>query len=338
MKYRGVPVLLLCCFFLAACAGVKSGEKTEPDWVNGESLRYSPSSYLIGRGADASLDMAKDRARADLAKTLEVAVSEDTRDVQTFKQQDDKGGSQRSNQLEVSRAVRTRTDALIRGVEIAATWRDPRTQQYYALATLPRAQAAQGLRQDIQELDKATERFIAQARREGDLLSKSAAANKASSAQRERAQLQRMLRVVDVSGHGITPKWDIRELESDVDALLARMRIAPRSSGSGSAALDAALRAALADGGFYSAEETSDYILEGSLDLDALGQREGWYWYVGKLEVVLRDKDGRVRGATHWLIKESSALDAVARQRAEDMAVNILKRELRSALLKFAGE
>lgn len=337
MNSRAVSAIVLLCSFLAACAGgVKPEAKGPPDWVNGDSSRYSTTLYLMGRGVDANLDLAKDRARADLAKSFEVAVSEDTRDVQTFKQQSGKVTPQQSSELDISRSVRTRTDALIRGIEIAAVWRDPTSQQHYVLAVLPRAQAAHGLRQDIQALDDATEAYVAQARTEGDLLFKIAAANKAVQAQRERAELQRMLRVADVSGHGIAPKRNLGELDNDLEKLLSRMSIAPQVGGGDSAQLDTSVRAALAGAGFRAAESSANYVLEANLNLNALGQREGWYWYTGQLDVMLRDADGRVRGSKRWLIKESSAIDVVARQRAIDKAADILHRELRSTLLSFA--
>lgn len=338
MRYFKVAFSCLLGLGLLGCAGsVRHEGKAPPDWVNGESARYSASQYLLGRGADAQLDNAKDRARADLAKTFEVAVSEESRDVQSVKQQSGKEGMQQSGELDVSRAIKTRTDAIVRGMEIADVWRDPVSRQYYALAVLPRAQAARGLRQDIQDLDEATGGYIAQARGEGEGLSKIAAAMKAVTAQHERSGLQRMLRVLDVSGQGMSPKWNERELQADLDTLLARVSIAPRAAGHDSAALDTALRGALADAGLRTSEGEADYVIEASLDLDDLGLREGWYWYVGRLELVLRDHSGEIRGSRRWPIKESSTVNSVARQRALDKAAEILKRALRTTLLDFVG-
>src|SRR3569623_78607 len=193
-------------------------------------------------------------------------------------------------------------NAIVRGIEIADVWRDPVARQYYALAVLPRALAARGLRQDIQDLDEATGRYIALARGESEGLSKIAAAMKAVRAQHERSGLQRMLRVLDISGQGMAPKWNERELQADLDTLLARVSIAPRAAGHDSAALDSALRGALAVAGLRTSEGETDFVIEASLDLDDLGLREGWYWYVGRLELVLRDLSGEIRGSRRWPI------------------------------------
>lgn len=336
MRYRNEVILCLLAAALLGCAGTtRQQAKGPPDWINGESARYSASHYLVGRGADSRLDDAKDRARADLAKTFEVAVSEESSDKQKVEQRSGVEGTQQSSELEVSRAIKTRTDAIVRGIEIADMWHDPASRQYYALAVLPRAQAARGLRQDIQALDDATDRYIRQARGEGEALGQIAAAMKAVSAQRERAELQRMLRVLDISGQGVTPTWSERELQSDLDTLLARVSITPRAD---SAMLDSALRGALADAGLRATDgDDADYVIEASLKLEALGQREGWYWYAGKLELVLRDRGGEVRGTRSWSIKESSKIDSVAHRRATDKAAEILRRELRSTMLGFAG-
>lgn len=336
MRCRNGVILCLLAAALLGCAGsTQQQAKGPPDWINGESARYSASHYLLGRGADSRLDDAKDRARADLAKTFEVAVSEESSDKQKVKQRSGAEGTQQSSELEVSRAIKTRTDAIVRGIEIADMWHDPASRQHYALAVLPRSQAARGLRQDIQALDDATGRYILQARGEGDGLGQIAAAMKAVSAQRERAELQRMLRVLDISGQGLTPTWSERELQSDLDTLLARVSITPRAD---SAMLDSALRGALADAGLRTtAGDDADYVIEASLKLEALGLREGWYWYAGKLDLVLRDRRGEVRGTRSWPIKESSTIDSVAHRRAADKAAETLRRDLRSTLLGFAG-
>src|SRR3569833_1690609 len=154
---------------------------------------------------------------------------------------------------------------------------------------------------------------------------------KAVTAQHERSGLQRMLRVLDMSGQGMAPKWNERELQTDLDTLLARVSIAPRVAGYDSAALDTALRGALADAGLRTSEGEADYVIEASLDLNDLGLREGWYWYVGQLELVLRDHSGETRGSRRWSIKESSTVNNKAQQHALDGAAGGRGRERRAA-------
>ena len=287
MRRIRLPLLLFISLGLLACsAGVKEDGKAAPDWVSGESARFSAKHYLLGRGSDARLDNAKDRARADLAKTFEVAVSEESSDVQRFQRQSAGEETRESQELNVSRAISTRTEALIQGIEIADIWRDPDSREYYALAVLPRAQSARGLRQDIQALDEASVAHIARAREESDPLSKAGASAQAVAAQRERSEYQGMLRVIDITGQGVPPRWNLAELEADFASLLQRVTISPRAGGRDADALQAALRAALADSGFRAKDSGADYVLEATLNLDDLGKPEGWYWYAGGLELT----------------------------------------------------
>lgn len=334
---KHVAAVLLAVSLVSCAAGGRNGDATPPDWVSGESAHYDAAHYLVGRGAAAELDDAKDRARADLAKTFEVAVSQESRDVQSVQQQSGPDGVRRAGEFTVTRAVQTRSDALLRGVEIAATWRDPASHRHYALAVLPRAQAARALRQDIEALDQATRGHIAAAREQQDVLSQLAAAHKAVATQRERAGLQRMLRVLDLSGAGMPPPWSFAALESDLAALLARIGVMPQAAGSEAAAMEAALRAALADAGVRTVAGTADYVLEAKLELAPLGRRDGWYWYVGRLDLTLRDASGRVRGARHWPIKEAATVEEVAYRRAVERAGATLTAELGASMLDFAG-
>ena len=98
---------------LSACATTKDN-----------SSRYPASQYLIGRGAAADLDDAKDRARADLAKAFEVGISAESSDLQTFERvtAGNNGEGTSKGQLKISRNIQTRTDRVISGIEIADLW------------------------------------------------------------------------------------------------------------------------------------------------------------------------------------------------------------------------
>jgi len=119
---------------LFGCASAPS----TPDWVNGKSAKYPDNQYLVGRGqADAQED-ARNRARADLAKILEVGVSAKSSDVTSFSS----GAEGAKTESQVSRSIVTRTEQIVRGIQIPETWQDPQTKSTYALAVLPRSQAA----------------------------------------------------------------------------------------------------------------------------------------------------------------------------------------------------
>lgn len=312
---------------LFGCASAPSA----PDWVNGKSAKYPDNQYLVGRGqADAQED-ARNRARADLAKILEVGVSAKSSDVTTFS-----SGPAGGTESQVSRSIVTRTDQIVRGIQIPETWQDPQTKSTYALAVLPRTQAAMGLRADIERLDAATRGYVAGARGAPDLLAQVAAASRALDSQRERDAVQRTLQVIDVTGLGVAPEFNGGQLAADLASLLKRVRMKP--SAPGSQELERMLSAALSQAGFVpEAGDDAPYVLFGSLQLDDLGLINGFYWMRGTLEVQLTEKaSGKVRGNKRWEIKTSSPQKPTAQRRTLDDADATLKRELRPTILGFA--
>ena len=313
---------------LFGCASAPS----TPDWVNGKSAKYPDNQYLVGRGqADAQED-ARNRARADLAKILEVGVSAKSSDVTSFSS----GAEGAKTESQVSRSIVTRTDQIVRGIQIPETWLDPQTKSVYALAVLPRSQAAMGLRADIERLDAATQGYVQGARNAPDLLVQVASASRALDSQRERDAVQRTLQVIDVTGLGVEPRQNSGQLAADLNALLKRVRMKPQAPGSQE--LERMLSAALSAAGFVpEAGAAAPYVLLGSLQLDDLGVIDGWYWMRGTLEVQLTEAaSGKVRGNKRWEIKTSSPQKATAQRRTLDEADATLKRELRPTILGFA--
>jgi hypothetical protein len=312
---------------LFGCASAPS----TPDWVNGKSAKYPDNQYLVGRGQAGTQEDARNRARADLAKILEVGVSAKSSDVTSFS-----SGPAGGTESKVSRSIETRTEQIVRGIQIPEGWQDPQTKSYYALAVLPRSQAAIGLRADIERLDAATRGYVAQARSAPDLLAQIAAASKALDSQRERDAVQRTLQVIDVTGRGVEPEHNSGQLAADLAALLKRVHMKPLAPASQE--LERMLSAALSAAGFVpEAGADAPYVLLGSLQLDDLGVIDGWYWMRGTLEVQLAEKaSGKVRGNKRWEIKTSSPQKATAQRRALDEADATLKRELRPAIIGFA--
>src|SRR5690242_12646772 len=171
---------------LTACSSSKPGD-TRPDWVNGNSSQYPAATYLTGHGQSDNMALAKDRARAELAKNFSVNVSEQSTDTSSYSQDSGSGAPTTKNSLDVSRNINTRTEQVLTGVEISDSWQDPKSLQYYALATLSRAKAATALRQQIGDLDAGTASSMSQAQNSSDLFDKIAAAGQAVDAQQTRA-------------------------------------------------------------------------------------------------------------------------------------------------------
>jgi hypothetical protein len=301
--------------------------------VNGKSSKFPDSQYLVGRGQADTQEDARNRARADLAKILEVGVSAKSTDVTSYTSE---GGGKTESQ--VSRNITTRTDQIVRGIQIPEFWQDPNSKSTYALAVLSRSQASIGLRADIDRLDAATRGYVEQARSAPDLLTQVASAARALDSQRERDAVPRTLQVVDITGQGIPPEQNTGQLAADLSALLKRLHMKPQAAPGSQDGLERLLSAALSQAGFVPEDGAgAPYVLSGSLQLDDLGMIDGWYWMRGTLEVQLSETaSGKVRGNKRWEIKTSSQQKATAQRRTMDEVDATLRRELRPTIIGFA--
>lgn len=333
MKLSALANIALMFSLLSGCA---SKPPLAPDWISGDSAQYQSAQYLIGRGLAATQEEAKDRARADLSKIFQVAVVADSEDVQKFKS-DAAGAGQYESQA--TRRITTRTEQIIRGIQIAELWQDPATKNFHALAILPRLQTAASLRQQISQLDEATGNHIEQSRNNTDLFLKIAAASLAIESQQERESLQKSLQVVDITGRAAESSWNSAKLTSDLDGLLKRVRIASQVTADSTPGLTKVVAGALAKAGFMiETGESPDFVLQAKMELADLGLKEGWYWQRGVLEVTLLEKAGsRVRGTKRWNIKSNAPDKESAVKRAMSQADAILKQELRATIIEMAN-
>lgn len=327
---KALTFVTLTTFLLAACASTGKG----PDWVHGTSAKYPNAQYLTGRGQAGSPEEARDRARADLAKIFEVSIAAESEDVQKFSS----GGAQPGGyEAQATRRLTTRTEQIVRGIQVGDEWRDPITKTHYALAVLPRLQTANGLRQEIGRLDDATRSYVEQSRAASDLFAKIAAASSALDAQAEREGVQKSLRVVDVTGRGLEPEFNTGKLAADLNALLKRVRVSARVPENSPAGFAEVASGAVAAAGFQvETGASADFTLDARLDLQDLGLQEGWYWQRGNVEIALTDAAGRSRGNQRWPLKASARDRGTAARRAVDEADRILKQELRATVVRFA--
>ena len=331
---RTLGLLILGALLLQGCAS-SDKSSTQPDWVNGPSARYSDSQYLLGRGQAQQREQASDRARADLAKAIEVQVEEQSRDVTSASSKTVQGESHQELSQEVSRNVSTHTDKLIRGAEVKDIWQDPNSRAFNVLVVLDRLKTAHALREDMQALDDTTRAAIGRAQESQDLLLRIGAAQQAIKAQQERQALQRVLRVVDRGGQGLPLKWQLGQLEAERAGLLQSMTISVQSADG--AELAALAAGALSEAGFkVNPDSGAEFVLQADLQRTPVQRHEGWYWLRASLEVELRDATGQVRGTARWPLKASAQNQALLDQRLMGLAASALKRELGPAIIGFA--
>jgi len=321
---------------ISACARTTS---LQPGWVNSTAADYPSKRYLLGKGLDSHQAIARDRARADLAKIFEVSISEESRDQTSYTSKSD--GKSRFVQVdsETEREISTKTEQIISGINISESWQDPESGQFHVLATLDRLKAANSLREQINQIDEATAQAIQYSRETKEPLKQLGFANKALQLQLERSTYQKQLKVVSYSGMGIGSAYNIGVLANDRNALLQRIKIKVQIESDPIGDLNDIVAGALSNSGFtHVTHNKTDYILNCKVSLDTHRDSQGWYWQRGTLEVSLLDPTtNRTLGSQRWPIKISSQNRELSEKRVRDKISSTLNRELRQSLIKFSS-
>lgn len=330
------PLFIISVALISACAGTP--ERAErPAWIDGQSERYAHQLYLTGQGSGDSLDDAKDRARADLAKQFEVAVQERSQQQQAYRKQQQGEESVASLDQRVTRQLITQTTRTVQGIEIAATWHDETTHTYHALALLSRNKARQQFEQQITALDQQINLRLIQAESEDDALRKTGLLQQAIDTHRQRSSVQSALQIVDPSGRGLPPAVSLAELLRTRDSLIKRIKLLPQTEGPLAFLIQPILSGNIANAGFQLGNGGhADYTLLANTRLEAPLRERDWIWLRGSLELTLRDAEQRDVGVRRWSLKVAS----ITVEKAEDRLLNdidwILKNDLRATVLGFA--
>ncbi len=319
---------------LAGCAT----NPNQPDWVSGNSAEFKNSRYLIGRGQASNVEDAKKRAHADLAEIFQVAISVESEDTQSYKSNSKLEGGTGKLVRESSLRISTQTNQIISGILIAQIWLNTDNNTYYVLAILPRQQAEESLRQQINQLDAATFASINRTKDGADLFLKISTTSKAIELQLEREGLQRALQVVDITGKGVAPKYSSAKLKVELADLLSQLKIAVKVLDGSVSGFEEVVSGALSKAGFLiDTGEKPDFLLKAGLKLSAIEFKDGWYWQRGNLEISVSEAaSGRVRGSQRWPVKSSATDKNAAVRRALDEANTVLKKELGDAIVGMA--
>ena len=327
--------LISLAIVISGCAGQRT--KSQPDWINGNSAKYPNAHYLIGRGQSDNAAVARDRARADLAKIFQVNIAEQSEDIIKHTRQTGANISLTTLEAETSRNIVSRTEQTLSDVDIAELWQNPKNKQFHALAVLDRLKTTNHLRSDIQQLDQAVTKSIATAKQQPDLLAQIGAASRAVENQFLRRGLQRQLKVVDATGMGVTSPHNLITLIQDRDNLLKRLRINASIDSDPLGGLDAVINGALSHAGFMNEAQQPNYHLTSRLTISEFKDNKGWFWYRGTLLVGLNELPANQNRGTHrWNIKVAARQQAVAAKRVLDELDKKLKNELRQVIIGFA--
>ena len=331
-------LLVLLSLLLTGCtqSSARLTADGQPDWIHGQPLDYPDSSYLTATGSASKVELAKDRALANLAKIFELQVREfstTTQDVQTHKSD---GIESVQASARIASTVNVHTNKLINGARIAEQWQHPDDLTQHALAVLDRAQAGNNVRGEIDRLDREIAFTMTGAETSAPGLDKVAALQSAIVMQIERNTLQKTLKILDLEGRGKPSSWNLAEMKAQQLLSLKALNMQAVVLADSVGELDVLIQGAMATAGFQSASNEQAYTLSASMVTQEAMRKQGWYWLRGTLKLRLVDPEGVVLGNKSWPLKVSSQQQNQLYQRMQNEIDKKLKSELKSTILGFA--
>lgn len=332
---------LLTTLLLTACmqsASVMSTGDT-PEWVHGEPDMYPNFKYLSATGSASNAEQAKARALSNLAKIFEVQIREVSttlQDTQTSK----KGGVETvESSARIASTVNLKTDKMVQGARIAEQWQSSDDLTYHALAVLDRTQAGNNIRGEMRRLDEETQYALDQQVNRNDALLKISDLHKANALQHDRQTLQKTLKIIDVNGKGAAAKWNLAELNEQLQQALRALPLRTIVKVDDVGGLNNILQGAASRAGFSVADKnaSSGYQLAASLKAQQPIIKDNWHWLRATLKIELIGQDGvTVIGYKSWPLKVSASNASQLQPRLLKVVDENLKQELLNSLLEFA--
>lgn len=322
-----VSSLLFVIVFLTAC----SSQPPQPEWLDKATGKYPADQFLTGLGEAGSREAAANRARAELAKTFQVAISDNSIDFSQAQSQMVDGVRVNNNQQKASRFVSAEARQVLEGVDIAEYWADPQGK-FFALATLNKSAAAARFRDSIQRADRRTEELVSFA----DSGAKTAVATLRSLEQARQLQQQRnnSNRSLSVVAHKVNAaRHTEAELEATIRKRLALLSFAVSSP---EGRLDRELENAVAALG-VGLDKDSQYKLTAVLDSGGVEQKQRWFWLRGSMALALDWRDETI-AKQRWPYKVSAQDEAMVEQRAKDWVNDGLTEKLYQLLTAVAAK
>jgi hypothetical protein len=316
----------LSTLFFAAIAAIaliscaSATKETAPKWVDGNP-DYSANRYITGVGSGVSRDVAADRARNDLAKTISVSVESSERSKTAL-------NANETFEKAFSSEVHTRVNQTVSGVEIAERYYDETNGVYYALAILDRAKSASNLNYELAGKDLAIDALIVEASKSDDALEKLKLLSQATELSDERRATAAVLAAI--SDQPLAPF----NIDNDLLALKRAVTRSIKFSVGGDFEGKKLLSEALSAAGFVVADQTkSDYQAVGYLSQTAR-EENGLQWATAALEAEIVDYErGDKRNTFRLEAKDSSRNRETAKERAIAKLRNDLDKKLLAAIV-----
>lgn len=328
-----VGLVVIASMVLSGCAS------TLPEWISGgESKQFGSNQFITSSASADDATAAGEKARLNIEKLFRPRFDHEALKTLSLGNVTIDGKPQNLHAARAEGLITDRIGKLLNGIRVAETWVDPKTKQVHALAILPRAQAVAKLNEELYAMDRATQGYLREMKRKTDTLDKIQYATHAIDMQVARRSLTKTLQDVDRKGKATPPRWRLGSLSTTLDGLLLRIRVSHEVTEDPSNKLGKSLVDALTIAGFYiDTSKRPEFVMRGSLELSDAGERDGWKWMNGVVEIKLVEaRTSRNRGKIRWSIQAAGKTAAQAQQRVVSKVDALLKAEMRGTIVKFA--
>ncbi|WP_447602549.1 LPP20 family lipoprotein [Nitrospira sp. Nam80] len=202
-------------------AGCWHGEQVRPSWVDGTSLEFLPTRYLVGVGQGDTRSGAEEQAYAAVSKIFKAEIEAQSKDWESYLIVEGRSHATAERRLALEKVTRVSTEKVLENVRVLDAWFDPKNRQYYALAGMDKAQAEPALIERIRELDDTVASQLNEARRTPDKLSHARNLKRAARNLVVREAYNADLRVIRANGQGNQPGYRVADLMNELEQFLA---------------------------------------------------------------------------------------------------------------------
>ena len=333
--------VLISVLLITACmqstAVISTGDA--PEWLQGEPDMYPNFKYLSATGSASKSEQAKARALSNLAKIFEVQIKEVSTTSQDIESRKKDGLETVEQRARIASTVNLKTDKMVQGARISEQWQNSTDLTYHALAILDRNQAGNNIRGEMRRLDEETQYALDQQVNRNDALLKISDLHKANTLQHDRQTLQKTLKIIDVKGKGATSKWNLAELNEQLQQALRALPLRTTVKVDDIGGLNNILQGAASREGFSVSDNIGSpgYQLAASLEAQQPIIKDDWHWLRATLKIELIGQDGiTVIGYKSWPLKVSASNASQLQPRMLKAVDKNLKQELLNSLLEFA--
>ena len=311
-----IPALvsgILFSLLLTAC----SSAPEQPGWLNDPEEEYPQVKFLSAVGQASKHESASNRALANLAKTFEVAVNEQSIDFSSSESVSIQGQTELRNEQRAARHVSTEARQVLEGAIVVEFWQDDNNQEY-ALAVLNKQEAASRFSRSIRKADRSISQLVNYA--STDAPNPVAGLTALKMAHTVRVQRDNASRNLSVVSRPVSKgEFTADQLEALIRKSLASLQFDVQAE---NGELLKELQNAVNHLGIRHNPQSTT-VLTGIVDAEPPEKKQRWLWLRGSYELTL--STGTTTIATkRWPVKVAAADESTLRQRAKDKINKLL--------------